>query len=152
MPQHPVAAPVADPAPSPAPPSAGTARHLPVTIRAANGDRRDDGRLTLVDRRPGERARAAARPVLLGLAVGVCMAPVPLLHLGGVLAPLAGIGFAIRTWRAATVVRDAEGTCPRCATHQHFYTGPLQARFALPLDASCPQCGAALVLDGSSPP
>jgi hypothetical protein len=123
------------------------ADEIPVRVQAITGAARDDA---WIRRRPvplRQRLLDAGRFAVIGLTGGAVFLLVPLVHLLGILFALTMLTVAAARLRAATVVQDAGGTCPRCGHAGAFFAGVGRRRFRLPLKVSCQGCGVELSLN-----
>jgi len=120
---------------------------VPVRVRAADGTARDDGWVRVAHRPVAKRLGEAGLIAGGGTVAGVLLLPVPLVHIFGILFMLTTWWFAVQRARTSTVIVNAGGTCPRCATEGRFFVGFGRKRFRLPVATSCPSCAHALTLE-----
>ncbi len=93
-----------------------------------------------------ERALAASRFILGGLAVGSVLVFVPLIHIVGVFVALTGLGLGLQRLNRRHVIAKAGGVCPSCGHEASFFSGIGRPKFSLPFPASCGTCGIILNL------
>ena len=121
-------------------------RAIPVRVVARSGGSSNDGRLVIADRPLGVRLREAAVLVAAGLAGGILLLPIPLVHLFGITFAIACLVMAVGRLRTTRVVTQASGTCPRCGHAGQFPLGAWKRAFALPFSTGCGKCGVPLTV------
>jgi len=124
-----------------------TGSRLRVRVRAADGSSNDSGWITTAHRPVGARIGEGALIAGGGIAIGILLLPIPLIHLFGIMFALTACWFGLQRARTATVVVSTGGTCPRCQKDGTFFAGFGRKRFRLPLSTSCPSCAHALTLE-----
>lgn len=120
-------------------------RH-PVSITSADGKRGGSGIVEFA--RPPLRRRLWKAGILfaIGLAGGVLLLPIPLIHIFGILFFLTMTGFAVKRLVSRRVLKGASGTCPACQAAGDFFVGFGSQRVAFPVSSSCPHCNIGLEL------
>ena len=116
--------------------TASTAREgadIPVTVRAASGQSRDDAWVRRQQLPWRQRLAEAGRFAAIGLVGGALL--------------LVLFGVAALRLRHADVLAAAGGVCPRCGKTGSFFVGLGRRRFQLPTSASCEACSVDLTLE-----
>lgn len=118
------------------------------TVRVALASGRGDGRGSIEFAQPslGQRLIRAAALFLVGLAGGLLLLPVPLLHLMGVFFFLTMTALAARKVVTRRVLQGASGTCPGCQAEGRYFVGFGGRKVAFPVKTSCKYCHAVLQL------
>jgi len=122
-------------------------RSVPVQIQASNGGPPGHGEAIVHDSPLGERLQRAGVVLLIGLACGLLILPIPLVHLFILLVlPVAAV-IAVKRLRARVTLESARGVCPNCGESGQYFVGVGWRAFRLPVATSCPSCGMLLRLE-----
>jgi hypothetical protein len=120
---------------------------IAIEIRAMNGAGPAEGTAEVVHRPLGTRLRQSLMIFGGGLLVGLVFLPIPLIHLFGILAFLAGIILAFRRFRTTTLLTRAAGRCPSCDHVGQLFVGAGLRAARWPFHTSCHSCGVQLRLN-----
>jgi hypothetical protein len=117
-------------------------------VRVALASGRGDGRGSIEIAQPSfsHRLLRAGALFLVGLAGGLLLLPVPLLHLMGVFFFLTLTVLAVRKVATRRVLQGASGSCPGCHAEGRYFVGFGGRKVKFPIKTSCKHCHAALQL------
>lgn len=125
---------------------------LPVTISAIDGRTGSQGEVEFVRPPLKRRLWKAGGLFLIGLAGGVLLLPIPLIHLVGLVFFLTLTGLAVRRLLSREILKTATGHCPACGAPGEYFAGFGGRRLSFPIVTSCPRCNIELTLRPATPP
>lgn len=125
---------------------------LPVSISAIDGRAGSQGGVEFV--RPPLRRRLwkAGLLFLAGVAGGMLLLPIPLVHIAGLAFFLALAFLAGRRLLSREILKAASGHCPACGAPGEYFVGFGGRRLSFPIVTSCPRCNIELTLRSTTPP
>ena len=123
-----------------------------VTISAIDGRTGGQGEVGFVRPPLTRRLWKAGALFLIGLAGGVLLLPIPLIHIVGLVFFLTLTGLAVRRLLSREILKGASGHCPACGAPGEYFVGFGGRRLSFPIVTSCPQCSIELTLQPMTPP
>lgn len=125
---------------------------LPVSITAIDGRAGSQGEVEFVRPPLRRRLRKAGLLFLAGVAGGMLLLPIPLVHIAGLAFFLTLTGLAGRRLLSREILKAASGHCPACGAAGEYFVGFGGRRLAFPIVTSCPHCTIELTLGLTTPP
>ena len=125
---------------------------IPVTISAIDGRTGGQGEVEFVRPPLQRRLWKAGALLLIGLAGGVLLLPIPLIHIVGLAFFLTLTGLAVRRLLSREILKAASGQCPACGAAGEYFAGFGGRRLAFPIVTSCPTCAIELTLSRTTDP
>ncbi len=125
---------------------------IPITISAIDGRTGGQGEVEFVRPRLQRRLWKAGVLFLIGLAGGVLLLPIPLIHFVGLVFFLTLTGLAVRRLLSREILKAASGHCPACGAPGEYFAGFGGRRLSFPIVTSCPRCNIEITLRPATPP